>query len=123
MAAERATAAEMMAPAAAVVMVGVILGLGRVGGGSGWRQRAYGGQHFEICRHHFEVPGCASRCAAAVLFPTYQFTSVIGGEVRDLILESLHVLTHTPRPSAPVVLILNTKYTHMDGRARVHTLP
>ena len=35
MAAERATAAEMMAPAAAVVMVGVMLGLGRVGGGSG----------------------------------------------------------------------------------------
>ena len=48
MAAERAKAAEMMAPAAAVVMVGVILGLGRVGGGSGWRQRAYGGQHFEM---------------------------------------------------------------------------
>ena len=35
MAAERATAAEMMAPAAAVVMVGIMLGLGRVGGGSG----------------------------------------------------------------------------------------
>ena len=42
MAAERATAAEMMAPAAAVVMVGVMLGLGRVGGGSGWRQRVSG---------------------------------------------------------------------------------
>ena len=38
MVAERTTAAERMAPMADVVMMGVMLGLGRVGGGSGWRQ-------------------------------------------------------------------------------------
>ena len=47
MAAERATAAEMMAPAAAVVMVGVMLGLGRVGGGSGWRNTRHGTTSFD----------------------------------------------------------------------------
>ena len=36
MAAERATAAERMAATGPVVMVGDVLRLGRVGGGSGW---------------------------------------------------------------------------------------
>ena len=36
MAAERTTAAERMALTAVIVMAGAMLGLGRVGGGSGW---------------------------------------------------------------------------------------
>ena len=47
MAAERAKAAEIMAPAAAVVMAGVMLGLGRVGGGSGWRKTRHGTTSFD----------------------------------------------------------------------------
>ena len=50
MAAERAKAAEMMAPAAAVVMAGVMLGLGRVGGGSGWRKTRHGTTSFDAPR-------------------------------------------------------------------------
>ena len=38
MTAEPTTAAEKTAPAGSMVMLGDVLGLGRVGGGSGWRQ-------------------------------------------------------------------------------------
>ena len=85
MAAERATAAEMMAPAAAVVMVGVMLGLGRVGGGSGWRQRVSGTMS-SVAAVQSSVAAVQSSVAAEA--PGW-FTSVIGGEVLHLTSESL----------------------------------
>ena len=47
MAAERTTAAEMMALTAVIVMAGAMLGLGRVGGGSGWRKTRHGTTSFD----------------------------------------------------------------------------
>ncbi len=55
MAAERATAAEMMAPTAAVVMEGAVLVLRRDGGGSGWRHGFSKRASFELSRAGFEL--------------------------------------------------------------------
>ena len=106
MAAERATAAEMMAPAAAVVMVGVMLGLGRVGGGSGWRQRASGtclrwrqrassvaAVQSSVARVRLRMRTLINFEARPLAFlgvpATGGFSITRGGEVRDLTPESL----------------------------------
>ena len=51
MAAERATAAERMAATGPVVMVGDVLRLGRVGGGSGWLLGLSGDEPAKGSRH------------------------------------------------------------------------